>query len=228
MSVRRVRSALQWAREVYWTRRSARLLASYGPGYRATAATYVTRNVAVGEFVWFNGLRVSGRGRVVFGDNVHCGRNLRIICSNHNHHGELLPYDRVDIARDVRIESNTWLGDDVLVLGRDVHPLVRVARMVEEQRRPTRPHQPEARVPGRARGAGGADGVARVAADQDAHRVLLIEPLTNELLGVMGDGQPGVGPYKCEDPEGVAIFGNAYFFADSDNNRVVKYVVVMN
>ena len=117
MSVRRVRSALQWAREVYWTRRSARLLASYGPGYRATAATYVTRNVAVGEFVWFNGLRVSGRGRVVFGDNVHCGRNLRIICSNHNHHGELLPYDRVDIARDVRIESNTWLGDDVLVLG---------------------------------------------------------------------------------------------------------------
>lgn len=67
-----------------------------------------------------------------------------------------------------------------------------------------------------------------VVADQDAHRVLLIEPLTNELLGVMGDGQPGIGPYKFDDPEGVAIFGNAYFFADSDNNRVVKYVVVMN
>ena len=67
-----------------------------------------------------------------------------------------------------------------------------------------------------------------VVADQDAHRVLLIEPLSGEVLGVIGDGTPGMGPGLFDDPEGVAVVGNAYFFADSDNNRIVKYVVVLN
>ncbi|MFT6223688.1 MAG: hypothetical protein ACJA1F_001533, partial [Paracoccaceae bacterium] len=31
-----------------------------------------------------------------------------------------------------------------------------------------------------------------------------------------------------DDPEGVAVRGNAYYFADSDNNRIVKYVVLVN
>ena len=67
-----------------------------------------------------------------------------------------------------------------------------------------------------------------VVADQDAHRVLLIEPLSGEVIGVIGDGTPGMGPGLFDDPEGVAVVGNAYFFADSDNNRIVKYVVVLN
>ncbi len=67
-----------------------------------------------------------------------------------------------------------------------------------------------------------------VVADQDAHRALLIDPVSGDLLGVIGDGTPGLGPYKLDDPEGVAVRGNAYYFADSDNNRIVKYVVVMN
>jgi DNA-binding beta-propeller fold protein YncE len=67
-----------------------------------------------------------------------------------------------------------------------------------------------------------------VVADQDAHRVLLIDPISEEVLGVIGDGSPGIGPGKFDDPEGVAISGNSYFFADSDNNRIVKYVVLMN
>jgi DNA-binding beta-propeller fold protein YncE len=67
-----------------------------------------------------------------------------------------------------------------------------------------------------------------VVADQDAHRILLIDPATGTLEGVLGDGTPGMGPGKFDDPEGVAIHGNAYYVADSDNNRVVKYVVVLN
>jgi len=67
-----------------------------------------------------------------------------------------------------------------------------------------------------------------VVADQDAHRILLIDPVSEELVGVLGDGQPGKGPYKFDDPEGVAIRGNAYYFSDSDNNRIVKYVVLLN
>jgi sugar lactone lactonase YvrE len=67
-----------------------------------------------------------------------------------------------------------------------------------------------------------------VVADQDAHRVLLIDPVTGDLLGTIGDGTPGIGPNKLDDPEGVAVHGNTYYFSDSDNNRIVKYVVVMN
>lgn len=70
-----------------------------------------------------------------------------------------------------------------------------------------------------------------VVADQDAHRVLLIDPKGAKggaILGVLGDGRPGLGPNKFDDPEGVEIFGNQYFFADSDNNRIVRYSVVTN
>jgi len=68
-----------------------------------------------------------------------------------------------------------------------------------------------------------------IVADQDAHRILLIDPAgEGTLLGVLGDGSPGLGPMKFDDPEGVAEFGGRFYFADSDNNRVVRYSVVMN
>ncbi len=70
-----------------------------------------------------------------------------------------------------------------------------------------------------------------VVADQDAHRILLIDPEAPEggaLIGVLGDGIPGMGPNKFDDPEGVAVDGNRYFFSDSDNNRIVRYSVVLN
>lgn len=70
-----------------------------------------------------------------------------------------------------------------------------------------------------------------VVADQDAHRILLIDPDGPEggtLLGVLGDGLPGIGPGKFDDPEGVAIDGSRYFFSDSDNNRIVRYSIVLN
>ncbi len=65
-------------------------------------------------------------------------------------------------------------------------------------------------------------------ADQDAHRILLIDPETQTLIGVLGDGAPGVGPNKFDDPEGVAVLGSVYYFADSDNDRIVRYVVLLN
>ena len=67
-----------------------------------------------------------------------------------------------------------------------------------------------------------------IIADQDAHRIVKIDPLTGDLLGTIGDGLPGLGPNKFDDPEGVAVHGNVYYFSDSDNNRIVKYVVVTN
>ena len=64
-----------------------------------------------------------------------------------------------------------------------------------------------------------------VVADQDAHRILLIDPEGPEggtLLGVLGDGRPGFGPNKFDDPEGVAVSANRNFTSVSDNNRIVR------
>jgi sugar lactone lactonase YvrE len=74
------------------------------------------------------------------------------------------------------------------------------------------------------------DGLLAVA-DQDAHRVLLIDPAGAEggtLLGVLGDGLPGIGPGKFDDPEGLVARGARFWIADSDNNRIVRYAVVLN
>ena len=70
-----------------------------------------------------------------------------------------------------------------------------------------------------------------VVVDQESHRVLLIDPEGPEggsLLGVLGSGQPGAGPNLFDDPEGVAISGNRYYVSDSDNNRVVRYSIILN
>lgn len=66
-----------------------------------------------------------------------------------------------------------------------------------------------------------------VVADQDAHRIVMIDK-DGVLVGVLGNGVPGMGPNRFDDPEGVEIAGSMYFFADSDNNRIVRYQVVMN
>ena len=70
-----------------------------------------------------------------------------------------------------------------------------------------------------------------VVADQDAHRILLIDPNGPEggtLLGVLGTRKPGMGPNVFDDPEGVVAAGSRYYISDSDNNRVVRYSVVLN
>lgn len=70
-----------------------------------------------------------------------------------------------------------------------------------------------------------------IVADQDAHRILKIDPDAPDggrLVGVIGDGLPGMGPNKFDDPEGVAVRGNRFYFADSDNNRIVRYSVILN
>ena len=49
-----------------------------------------------------------------------------------------------------------------------------------------------------------------------------------------GKGRPTLyltrrlGPDKFDDPEGVLVDGGRYYFSDSDNNRIVRYIVVLN
>ena len=61
-----------------------------------------------------------------------------------------------------------------------------------------------------------------VAADKNNHQVKFISPEGKVIL-VLGDGRPGKGPGKFRTPEGVEVRGDIIWFADSGNNRIVKY-----
>jgi len=70
-----------------------------------------------------------------------------------------------------------------------------------------------------------------IVADQDAHRILLINPNGPDggsLIGALGEGWPGKGPNEFDDPEGVTVDGGYYYFSDSDNNRIVRYSLAIN
>lgn len=78
----------------------------------------MTKNTFLGKNVNFNGLVISGRGRVEIGDNFHSGTECMFICQNHNFDsGNAIPYDNTYILKDICIEDNVWLGNRVIVLG---------------------------------------------------------------------------------------------------------------
>jgi acetyltransferase-like isoleucine patch superfamily enzyme len=78
----------------------------------------ITKNTTLGNNVNFNGMRISGLGKVLIGDNFHSGTECMIITSYHNYdQGAKIPYDDTYISKDVVIEDNVWLGSRVIVLG---------------------------------------------------------------------------------------------------------------
>lgn len=77
----------------------------------------VNSNTILGNNVHFNGLHVSGNGRVIIGDNFHSGKGCKILTSFHNYEGTKIPYDETSISKDVVIGDNVWLGINVIILG---------------------------------------------------------------------------------------------------------------
>lgn len=79
---------------------------------RLTKSTYLGRNIN------FNGMDISGGGRVEIGDNFHSGPGCLMITQIHNFdHGAAIPYDNTYLYKDVKIKDNVWLGSRVIVLG---------------------------------------------------------------------------------------------------------------
>ncbi len=77
-----------------------------------------TKNTIIGNNCHFNGIQISGSGRVVIGDNFHSGKKIRVITTFHNfNNGKALPYDETSYSKDVIIEDNVWLGENVMILG---------------------------------------------------------------------------------------------------------------
>ena len=84
--------------------------------------SYVTENTYLADNVCFNGMAMSGDGRITVGANFHSGPGCQIITSFHDYdHDDAIPYGDNMIDRDVIIGDNVWLGNNVIVLGGGLH-----------------------------------------------------------------------------------------------------------
>lgn len=108
------RSLRRW----YFTRKVVAAAAATGKDLRVNGQSRVTPTTYLGNNVNFNGMEISGFGKVTIGDNFHSGTECMMITSIHNYDsGEAIPYDNTFISRDIVIEDNVWLGSRVIVLG---------------------------------------------------------------------------------------------------------------
>lgn len=77
----------------------------------------ITKNTILGKNVNFNGMKISGSGKVSIGDNFHSGKKCSMITQNHNFDkGTRIPYDSSYIYDNIVIKDNVWLGNNVLIL----------------------------------------------------------------------------------------------------------------
>ena len=91
---------------------------SIGFGLKVNNISSVNFYTILGNNVNFNGMSIMGKGKVRIGNNFHSGTNCVIITSYHNYDkGTTIPYDNTYYHKDVIIEDNVWLGNDVTILG---------------------------------------------------------------------------------------------------------------
>ncbi|MEM9680421.1 MAG: acyltransferase [Bacteroidota bacterium] len=98
--------------------RAAQVCGGYRSYPTVNAPCNFTSNTFFGKNNHFNGMKISGQGRVNIGDNFHSGYDCKIITSYHNFDsGTKIPYDNTYIHKNVTIEDNVWIGDNVIILG---------------------------------------------------------------------------------------------------------------
>lgn len=91
--------------------------AQCGKGLYVGGKSYVTSNTFLGDHICFNGMSMSGNGRIQIGNYFHSGPGCQIITSFHNYEGEEIPYDNTFIDKNVQIGDCVWLGNNVIILG---------------------------------------------------------------------------------------------------------------
>ncbi len=111
---------LQTQRKFLFQYEVERSVRSFGEGLKVNGPCGgFSRNVVLGAYVNFNGLRIIGNGKVTIGDYFHSGEDITIITSNHNYDDptvESIPYGKRRINKSVIIEDFVWLGHGVIIL----------------------------------------------------------------------------------------------------------------
>jgi chloramphenicol O-acetyltransferase type B len=103
--------------QFYYTRKVKKLCGSFELPLKVNGKSNVTRNTFLGKNINFNGMMISGGGKVIIGDNFHSGMECLMITQIHNYEGKSIPYDNSYIYKDINIEDNVWLGSRVIILG---------------------------------------------------------------------------------------------------------------
>ena len=94
-----------------------RKCASFGAGLKVNYPSVFTQRTFIGHDCHFNGMKIVGKGAVYFGNHVHSGSQILIITQNHNYYSpDELPYDEIDIGKDVVIGDAVWIGSRVIIL----------------------------------------------------------------------------------------------------------------
>lgn len=101
----------------YYPKRIRARAVSVGRDLDVGSKSYVTSATTLGDNVNFNGMAMSGNGKITIGNNFHSGPGCQIITSFHNYEGNAVPYDDTYIDKDVTIGDNVWLGNNVIILG---------------------------------------------------------------------------------------------------------------
>lgn len=89
----------------------------HGKGCKCNFYCQFSSNTRIGDHCHFNGMNISGSGKVQIGNRFHSGKNIRILTTFHNWNGDALPYDNTYYSKDVVIGDNVWLGEGVMILG---------------------------------------------------------------------------------------------------------------
>lgn len=101
----------------YYPLRIKHVAAGCGKGLYVGGKSYVTKKTFLGEHVCFNGMSMSGNGKISIGNYFHSGTGCQIITSFHNYEGVEIPYDNTFLDKDVSIGDCVWFGNNVIVLG---------------------------------------------------------------------------------------------------------------
>ena len=109
---------LWYLNQKYYTMLAKRQLKLYGVRLLVNHKCNFGSNVYVGDYCNFNGMHVSGGGKVVIGSYFHSGLDCLIITQNHNYEGEAIPYDNMAyVYKQVTIGDCVWFGHRVIVVG---------------------------------------------------------------------------------------------------------------
>lgn len=77
--------------------------------------------VKCGCYCGFNGITISGFGKVEIGNFFRSGNNVKIMLGSHDYdYGDGLPYGRHNTNRNVVIDDFVWVGNDAIISG-NVH-----------------------------------------------------------------------------------------------------------
>lgn len=112
-----IKKLLKQVKRLYYTCKVKKHAKSVGKGLVVNNRFSVTNKTILGDNVNFYGMKITGEGNVIIGNNFHSGRECLMISQNHNYDtGKAIPYDDTYICKNIIIEDNVWIGERVIIL----------------------------------------------------------------------------------------------------------------